>query len=62
MKFSCKNSECGDFEVTKEKGQGYAENKVCWTHTDYKSRNELQGVLDEMCAKCMDGKLSLRNI
>lgn len=61
MKFNCMNEECGEFDVIKEYGQGYAENKICYFRTDYYSREEFQKALDEMCTKCMNGTLSFRH-
>ena len=52
MIFTSKDCKCGDFKVTKEKGQGYAENNECWLRTDYISREQFQTELDKMCSIC----------
>lgn len=62
MKFKCENPQCGDFNVTKQQGQGYAENKICYFRTEYVSKEKFQNELNNMCIKCMVGMLSLRNV
>ena len=54
MLFSCLNPKCEKFIVTKEKGEGYAENQTCYFRKEYISKDDFQKQLNIMCEKCLN--------